>query len=101
MKFAEEREFSDRLYPISLGQGQEEKARDLISRSAKAGDWVMLQNCHLGESFMPELEKIVAHFPEHTDMDPEFRLFLTSNSVPYFPVSVLQNSIKLTTEPPR
>jgi len=42
MKFAEEREFSDRLYPISLGQGQEEKARDLISRSAKAGDWVML-----------------------------------------------------------
>jgi len=50
---------------------------------------------------MPELEKIVAHFPEHTDMDPEFRLFLTSNSVPYFPVSVLQNSIKLTTEPPR
>lgn len=50
---------------------------------------------------MPELEKIVSYFPEHTDMDPDFRLFLTSNSVPYFPVSVLQNSIKLTTEPPR
>lgn len=61
----------------------------------------MLQNCHLGESFMPALEKIVSNFPEQADIKPEFRLFLTSNSVPYFPVSVLQNSIKLTTEPPR
>lgn len=42
MKFAEEYEYSDRLFPISLGQGQEEKARELIAKSAKSGDWVML-----------------------------------------------------------
>jgi len=51
---------------------------------------------------MPALEKIVLGFPEAREtIHEDFRLFLTSMPVPYFPVSVLQNSVKLTTEPPR
>lgn len=61
----------------------------------------MLQNCHLAEGFMPTLEQIVMGFSERKDIDPEFRLFLTSMPAPYFPVAVLQNGVKLTTEPPR
>jgi dynein heavy chain len=57
--------------------------------ATKAGDWVMLQNCHLASSWMGELEKIVLDFSERTDINSDFRLFLTSMPAPYFPVSVL------------
>jgi dynein heavy chain len=51
---------------------------------------------------MPELEKQVLDINENSaSIDPMFRLFLTSMPVPYFPVPVLQNGIKLTNEPPK
>jgi len=50
---------------------------------------------------MPALEVIVRQLPERADISPDFRLFLTSLPASYFPVHVLQNGIKLTTEPPR
>lgn len=55
-KFAKERGFLERLGTISLGQGQTEKALNLIADSCKNGDWVLLQNCHLSSEFMPHLE---------------------------------------------
>ena len=72
-----------------------------IDDSTTTGKWVVLQNCHLAKGFMPELEKKVGEFTEMENMHEDFRLFLTSDSVPFFPVSVLQNGIKSTTEPPR
>jgi len=51
---------------------------------------------------MPTLEKYVLGFAEKKEtIHKDFRLFLTSMPVDYFPVAVLQNSLKLTTEPPR
>ena len=51
---------------------------------------------------MPNLETIVMNFAaEEGSIHPEFRLYLTSMPADYFPVSVLQNGVKLTTEPPR
>jgi len=102
LNFAAEQGFGEKIHPISLGQGQGPKAEQLIRTSMKEGEWVMLQNCHLARSWMPALEKIVLNFAEVIDeIHPDFRLFLTSMPAPYFPVSVLQNSVKLTVEPPR
>lgn len=102
LKFAQDKDFHEKLFPISLGQGQGPKAAALIKQACQDGSWVMLQNCHLARSWMPALEKIVLEFAEQRDeIHEDFRLFLTSMPAAYFPVSVLQNSVKLTTEPPR
>lgn len=102
IKFAKDKNFSEKLNIISLGQGQGPKAEALIKASKKNGEWVMLQNCHLARSWMPTLENIVINFGnEENDMNPDFRLYLTSMPADYFPVAVLQNGVKLTTEPPR
>jgi dynein heavy chain len=50
---------------------------------------------------MPHLERAVLGLQEVEEMNENFRLYLTSTPVEFFPVSVLQNGVKLTTEPPR
>jgi len=44
---------------VSLGQGQGPKAEKLLSQGMERGMWVCLQNCHLSQSWMPVLERIV------------------------------------------
>ncbi|KAF1334347.1 Dynein heavy chain, partial [Globisporangium splendens] len=103
LRFAKEMAFIDRLHLISLDQGQGPRAEKLIETSQQTGDWVLLQNCHLAKSWMPKLEKIVEELAMRTDKEcvTTFRLFLTSFPAVYFPVTVLQNGIKLTNEPPK
>jgi dynein heavy chain len=53
LKFAQDK--GKVLSVISLGQGQGKKAEHLINRSKKEGNWVLLTNCHLAKSWMPQL----------------------------------------------
>jgi dynein heavy chain len=103
LRFAKQMNYDDRLHVISLGQGQGPVAARLIEQAVKTGDWVLLQNCHLAVSWMTALEKIVLGFGEAADgqINPDFRLWLTSMPSEKFPVSVLQNGVKLTNEPPK
>lgn len=62
------------------------------------GKWVLLQNCHLAPSFMPELERILENAE---NINKDFRIWLTSMPSNIFPVAILMKGIKMTYEPPR
>ncbi|KAF6265909.1 dynein heavy chain 2 [Scenedesmus sp. NREL 46B-D3] len=99
LKLAEELKFSRKFEKVSLGQGQGPKAEKLLEVGMERGLWVCLQNCHLAISWMPALERIVQNI--HPDkVHKDFRLWLTSMPSPAFPVSILQNGVKMTLEPP-
>lgn len=61
---------------------------------------MFLANCHLSLSWMDKLDKIVDVMQDGKSHE-DFRLWLSSNPHPDFPVAILQSSIKMTTEPPK
>lgn len=75
------------------------RAKEKIKNGRKEGKWVYLANVHLSQAFLKDLESIIEIIkPENTDK--KFRLFLSADPSSYFPISILQNTLKVTTEPP-
>lgn len=76
---------------ISLGQGQEKAAMNLLDNALRMGMWLMLQNGHLLVKFVRELEKFLDKIEAP---HPDFRLWITTDPTPTFPIGILQKSLK-------
>jgi len=85
---------------IALGQGQEPKAINLLKQSSAQGFWGLLANLHLCVKWLPELEKVIVTTME-AGPHKNFRIFMSSSPTSMFPIQLLQNSIKMTCEPPK
>ncbi|XP_034845406.1 dynein heavy chain 2, axonemal [Mirounga leonina] len=100
LQLAEHTGMAQRFHVLSLGQGQAPIAARLLREGVIQGHWVFLANCHLSLSWMPNLDKLVEQL-QVEDPHPSFRLWLSSSPHPDFPISILQASVKMTTEPPK
>nr|XP_023024907.1 dynein heavy chain 5, axonemal-like [Leptinotarsa decemlineata] len=90
--------FVPALKAVSMGQGQEIVARDMIEHSMSKGGWVLLQNIHLSLPFATELMVMIV---DTVKIHETFRIWLTTEVHEQFPIGLLQMAIKFTNEPPQ
>jgi dynein heavy chain len=90
---------------ISMGQGQEEIAKNELNKCAKEGGWIFLQNVHLMQSWLKDLElKLEELCPIAHE---NFRVFISSEPPPadmptmsIIPEAILQRCLKVANEAP-
>lgn len=94
---------SGKFHNVSLGQGQELEAEMALEKAAIRGHWVILQNIHLVAKWLGTLEKLLEKFSQGSHRD--YRVFMSAEAAPspqehIIPQGLLENSIKITNEPP-
>jgi len=99
-------EANGKFVNISMGQGQEQVALNALNKFASMGGWAMLQNIHLMQAWLKDLERALEVVEEFAHDD--FRCFLTSEPPgamqgrlwDLIPEPILQRCIKVADEAP-
>lgn len=110
-----------RVLGVSLGQGQDVIARRLMATAAAEGHWVLLQNAHLGLAYLSEVHASLAarssalvwecaprqrgpqveqQLLKSEALHEEYRVWITAEPHPSFPIGLLHMGLKLTNEAP-
>nr|XP_046169714.1 cytoplasmic dynein 2 heavy chain 1-like [Oncorhynchus gorbuscha] len=96
LELASETVGRDNYHEVAMGQGQADVALATLRECSHSGGWLCLKNLHLVTAWLPLLEK------ELNVLQPKagFRLWLTAEVHPKFPLILLQSSLKITFEAP-
>ena len=55
-------ESTDMLEMLSLGRGQGPRIEEILRNAMSRGKWVFLQNCHLGHSWLGNLQRVIFRY---------------------------------------
>lgn len=83
-----------------MGQGQGDRAIKLITDGWVHGHWIILENCHLEETWLENLEKLYLVMMQSEDINEDFRLWCITKPTTSFPIAVVRNSVKFTNDMP-
>jgi dynein heavy chain len=87
-----------KIISISMGEGQEVVASHHVNEARDTGNWVLLENCHLGLKYMSDLDTLLkSDVTWHEDT----RIWLSCSPEENFPIGLLHQSLKVTNEPPK
>lgn len=86
----------DKFVQISMGGGQNEIALKSLETCSSEGNWLCLKNLHLVPNFLTDLEKTL----NNLELAKGFKLFLTTEEHPRFPVVLLESCFKVSYEAP-
>ena len=84
---------------ISLGQGQDTFAQERLEVGQRQGHWIFLNNVHLMPRWLLVLEKKLEEYAT-LGIHEGFRILLSSDPSNAIPISILDKSIKITSDPP-
>lgn len=84
-----------------MGLEQGCRAAKLLSDGMTHGNWVILENCHVAESWLNDLEIIYTSSFNSDCVHDDYRLWCTTKPTEQFPIAMLQASIKITIEKPK
>lgn len=88
---------------FSMGNGPmtgETSIVSTIERARNHGGWILLEDCHLASDQSLDVIENIYESLDLSDTKTSFRLWLTSRPSERFPISLLQNSVKINWEAP-
>jgi dynein heavy chain len=71
-----------------------------LAKAAQNGDWIILENLHLVEEWLPTLEEKISKW-KGPEISARFRMWLTSVPTDKFPSGILEKAIKVALQPPK
>jgi len=85
---------SSKIWYFSLGKGLEETVEEKLLKATQAGDWIILENLHLVQEWLPNLEDKMMKL-RGPELNVRFRMWITCVPNDTFPESLLEKSIKV------